>query len=200
MVSVLKYINDHLRDRLTLEETAIRFGYSKWHFCDFFKQYTGLTFTEYVRRRRMQSASMDVIDGCKLIDIAMNYSYETQAGFNKAFLAEFGCMPSEFKEQEKHYRYLYEERKMRMLPLTSRCEILRNDAVNIKSHAKFMENERNYWFLKGIYEVPQEQSNWNSNSSESSYWNSHLIASGISSVILNHHTLIQEGELIVGCN
>ena len=56
MHEVLKYINEHIREKLTLEEVAKRSGYSKWYFCECFKQYAGVTFGEYVRDRRMQLA------------------------------------------------------------------------------------------------------------------------------------------------
>ena len=37
MHEVLKYINEHIREKLTLEEVAKRSGYSKWYFCECFK-------------------------------------------------------------------------------------------------------------------------------------------------------------------
>lgn len=56
MVDVLHYIHENLGETLSLENTARCFGYSKWHFCEVFHRYTGMTFTGYVRHLRMQKA------------------------------------------------------------------------------------------------------------------------------------------------
>lgn len=99
MHEVLKYINEHIREKLTLEDVARRSGYSKWYFCECFKQYAGVTFGEYVRDRRMQRASLELLRGKKATQVAMEYGYETQSGFNKAFLTQYGCLPMEFKKK-----------------------------------------------------------------------------------------------------
>jgi len=87
---VLKYINENLQSELTFEAVARHFCYSKWHFCDRFKQYTGLTFTGYVRHRRMQLAVLEIAQGGRLTDIVQHNGYDTHSGFIKVFLTEFG--------------------------------------------------------------------------------------------------------------
>ena len=99
MYSVLKYINEHIGEPLTAANLAEHFGYSPWYFSDLFHRFTGTVFCEYIRHQRMQLAAMEVLDGEKIVDIAMKYGYETQSGFNKAFLKEFGCLPREFKKK-----------------------------------------------------------------------------------------------------
>lgn len=188
LYSVLKYINENLQNKITLEETCRIFGYSKWYFCDLFKQYTGTTFIEYIRHRRMQIASHDVLKGRRLIDIAMDYGYETQSGFNKAFLTEFGCLPTEFKLNENHYRSRYEERKLHMYPLTDRCGILKNNAIEHR-FSQVICGQRQFCFATGMYGVPEEKR-----------CNSFLTAVAVGSVIRNSLPVIQDGELIVGYN
>ena len=97
MYNVLKYINDNLRGRLTLEETAERFSYSKWYFCEAFKKFAGITFTDYVRHRRMQLAAAEVMEGKRFTDIAQDCGYDTQSGFNKAFCANMDVCPVNLK-------------------------------------------------------------------------------------------------------
>ena len=109
MYQVLKYIHENIRLHLNLEEIAMQFGYSKWHFCSRFREYTGRTFVEYVRHYRIQLAALDILSGEKITDVAMNYGYDTVGGFNKAFLKEFGCFPREYKNYAKaieKYAYL----------------------------------------------------------------------------------------------
>ena len=44
MYSVLKYIHESIREKLSAAETAQKFGYSKWHFIRAFKNFTGKSF------------------------------------------------------------------------------------------------------------------------------------------------------------
>jgi tetratricopeptide (TPR) repeat protein len=52
---------------------------------------------EYIRRRKLSAAADELRSGRKLLDIALDYGYETHAGFYKAFQYIFGCSPSGFK-------------------------------------------------------------------------------------------------------
>ena len=189
MHEVLKYINEHIREKLTLEDVARRSGYSKWYFCECFKQYAGVTFGEYVRDRRMQRASLELLRGKKATQVAMEYGYETQSGFNKAFLTQYGCLPMEFKKNAAVYRKRYEERRANMYQLSDRCEILKNHAVDDKPISRMICGQWQYYTLKGMLELPEDQCS-----------NQMLVASGIASTVRNAPAIIQEGELIVGYN
>lgn len=87
------------------------------------------------------------------------------------------------------YRNRYEERRFYMYQLSDRCEILRNSVVNDKPYSPIMCGQREFYFTKGLYDVPKAKGN-----------NTFLIASGLASVIRNALPIIQEGELIVGYN
>lgn len=76
-----------------------------------------------------------------------------------------------------------------MIPLSPRCEILRDKAVNEKPLNARICGQREFYFTKGLSEVPAEKRN-----------NPYLIASGIASIILHAPAIIQEEELIVGYN
>ena len=134
MFAVLSYIHENITRQIGVADTAAHFGYSKWHFCKKFREFSGVTFTEYVRRYRVQLAAIDILGGKKITDVAFDYGYDTLSGFNKAFLKEYGCMPREYKRQAKDCQLYYERRKNTMYKLTDRCMILREDAVNAKSY------------------------------------------------------------------
>jgi len=54
---------------------------------------------EYIRRKKLYSAANEFYTGRKLFDIALDYGYETPAGFYKAFQSVFGCSPQEYKNK-----------------------------------------------------------------------------------------------------
>ena len=188
MYDVLKYINENLQNKLTLEETAERFAYSKWYFCEAFKKFAGITFTDYVRHRRMQLAASEVMAGKRFTDIAQDCGYDTQSGFNKAFLREYGCLPGEFKKDEQYYRKQYEERR-KMYSVSDRCEILKRMTIEELPDQLFKSAQRDFYYLRGAYKgYEQERTNEN------------IIASGLCEVLENVPPLIYDGELIVGYN
>lgn len=94
MDQILKYIDKHLNEQITIEELAIKAGYSKFHFIRLFKAYTNATVTEYMCRRKLIRASEDIITGARIIEVALNYGWQSHSGFTKAFKKEFGFCPS----------------------------------------------------------------------------------------------------------
>ena len=58
MFDVLNYIHKNILKPLTSTQTAEMFGYSKWHFCKKFHEFTNMTFSEYVRHYKIQLAAI----------------------------------------------------------------------------------------------------------------------------------------------
>lgn len=134
MFCILQYIHDNITTKISVEDVAKRYGYSKWHFCKKFHSYTGCSFNTYVRHYRIQLAAIDILQGKKITDVAMDCGYDSSGGFNKAFLKEYGCYPTEYKKQAKECQLNYERQKKTMYQLSDRCSILREEAVVKKSY------------------------------------------------------------------
>lgn len=95
----IEYIEAHIGEELTTERIARQAGYSLYHFCRVFQACMGLPVMEYVRKRRLSLASTELSSGRRLIDIAMDYGFETQSGFTKSFRKEFGYSPTQYAER-----------------------------------------------------------------------------------------------------
>ena len=91
---ILKYIDEHLEETLTIEMLAKVAGYSEYHFMRVFKECMNTTIREYVCKRRLIKASEEILLGEKIIDVAMKYGWQSHSGFTKAFKKEFGFYPS----------------------------------------------------------------------------------------------------------
>ena len=52
-VEVLKYINEHFREEISLGALADRFGYVKNYLSGLFNKFTGMKFREYINRRKV---------------------------------------------------------------------------------------------------------------------------------------------------
>lgn len=90
----LEYIDTHLEERITVESVAASCGYSEYHFSRLFKSHLHVSIMEYVTKRRMIKASEEIIDGAKIIDVALKYGWQSHSGFTKAFKKEFGIYPA----------------------------------------------------------------------------------------------------------
>jgi AraC family transcriptional regulator len=94
---VVDYIEEHIKDEIDPESLAKMAGYSPYHFYRLFQKHTGHTLMDYVVKRKLQYALHELVNGKKIIRIAMEYRFETHAGFTKAFKKCFGSPPSLYK-------------------------------------------------------------------------------------------------------
>lgn len=93
----LDYIEDHLKERLSAEELARQAGFSQYHFYKVFHSKTGLPIMDYIRRRRLAHAAADMAGRRTLLEIALDYGFETHAGFTKAFRKTYGLTPEQYR-------------------------------------------------------------------------------------------------------
>jgi len=95
---IIQYIDANIKDEITITDIADMAGYSANHIYKLFKTYSPYPIMEYIRRKKLYFAANELYTGRKLYDIALDYGFETPAGFYKAFKNIFGCSPSEYKK------------------------------------------------------------------------------------------------------
>ncbi|MDD2647435.1 MAG: phosphotransferase [Eubacteriales bacterium] len=113
----LDFIEQNLKAEISAEELSARSGYSSTHYCRLFLSAVGIPIQRYIAKRRLLWAAYGIANGKKQIDAALEYGFDTSAGFYKAFMREFGCSPSYYARRfraRKPYRVnlLKEERLM----------------------------------------------------------------------------------------
>jgi len=95
----INYIEEHLCDTVDYDEIAKLACCSTYHFQRMFAYMADTTLSEYIRRRRMSKAAVDLQSGSeKIIDIALRYGYDSPTAFNRAFKSIHGVAPSQIKE------------------------------------------------------------------------------------------------------
>jgi AraC family transcriptional regulator len=95
--SVLDDIDAIITENIRVDELARKANYSVYHFCRVFMSLTGTPVMNYVNRRKLEYALYDLSQGRRIIDVAMDYGFETHAGFTKAFKKCFGYPPSLYR-------------------------------------------------------------------------------------------------------
>ena len=91
------YINEHLKEPMTSNEIARAVGYSQYHATRLFKEETGLSPFEYIRQKRLiKSAFALRSDNIKVLDIALDFVFDSHEGFTRAFSNAFGISPKKY--------------------------------------------------------------------------------------------------------
>ncbi len=95
-----EYIETNLHRKITLKELANVAGYSPWHAARLFKEVTGKPPFDYIRALRLTQAALLLRDEeVKIIDVAMDFVFDSHEGFTRAFSREFGMAPSKYGRQ-----------------------------------------------------------------------------------------------------
>ncbi len=91
----MRYIEEHLTEELDYDQLGRIACCSAYHFQRMFTYMAGVTLSEYIRRRKMSLAAVDLQSGNeKVIDIAQKYGYSSPTAFNRAFQGVHGIAPS----------------------------------------------------------------------------------------------------------
>lgn len=98
MNSALTYIEENLTNDIDFKEAARLAFCSEYHFKRMFSFLTGISLSEYIRRRRLTLAAFELKDSSvKVIDLAIKYGYHSPDSFARAFQNLHGIRPSEAK-------------------------------------------------------------------------------------------------------
>ena len=91
----VRYIEDNLTGEIEYEKLGQIACCSAYHFQRIFNYIAGVPLSEYIRRRKMSLAAVDIQGGeAKIIDVAAKYGYASPTAFNRAFQSVHGVSPS----------------------------------------------------------------------------------------------------------
>ena len=97
---VMAYTEQHLKEDLDCAKLAQLSGCSYADFQRVFSLLNHMSYLEYVKARRLSQAAVEIIHSRKrILDIALEYGYESADVFAAAFRRAFGCSPSQARKQ-----------------------------------------------------------------------------------------------------
>lgn len=92
------YIEKHKNEPISLGAVAQAAGASVFHFCKVFRKSTGVKFTDYVARVRLEDARAQLLNPNRRIsEIAYGVGFQSLTQFNRIFKRVFGQSPTEFR-------------------------------------------------------------------------------------------------------
>ena len=95
----INYMEEHLTSEIDYERLGQIACCSAYHYQRMFAYMAGVTLAEYIRRRKMSLAAVDLQGkNEKIMDVAAKYGYSSPTAFNRAFQSIHGIAPSAVKE------------------------------------------------------------------------------------------------------
>lgn len=99
--SSIDYIEKNLKSEISAQELAEQANFSIFHYYRLFQMAVGIPVMQYITRRKLLHAIYEISCGRKIIEAALDYGFDTYAGFYKAFKREFGYSPKQFLKNNK---------------------------------------------------------------------------------------------------
>jgi AraC family transcriptional regulator len=91
------YIERCIHETVSLHDLARAAGYSPWHSARMFKELLGKTPFEYIRALRLSRAAVRLKDeDVRIIDVALDFVFDSHEGFTRAFSRQFGMSPKRY--------------------------------------------------------------------------------------------------------
>lgn len=100
MNNAMEYIEENLTEEISYSEVSKIAFCSEYHFKRMFSFLSGISLSEYIRRRKLTLAALDLKDrDMRIIDVAVKYGYTSADSFSRAFHMMHGILPSEARHE-----------------------------------------------------------------------------------------------------
>ncbi len=98
---LLKYIDTHYAEELSLDWAADYTGFSKYHFLRLFKEYTGMTYHDHLIHKRIQAAQKLLSTGESVTNISIRTGFNNLTSFSRSFKKLTGISPSRYRSRKE---------------------------------------------------------------------------------------------------
>lgn len=103
---LLVWLESHLDQPLSLDNVAAKAGYSKWHLQRMFKEVTSHAIGAYIRARRLSKAAVALrLTSRPILDIALQYRFDSQQTFTRAFKKQFNQTPAYYRRASEWHAF-----------------------------------------------------------------------------------------------
>lgn len=103
IVRAKQFIAEHQGEELSLGDVAKAVNTSTFYFCKLFKKATGLNFTDYVSRVRVEKAKNLLLNpNARVSEVAYEVGFQSLTHFNRVFRKIVGESPTEYRKRLAH--------------------------------------------------------------------------------------------------
>lgn len=93
---ILSYINDNIKEDITIDSLSKHFFLSESYICRIFKSSTGTTINKYISARRIAMAKSLLSNGHSVTDVYTGCGFNDYSNFLKAFKKTVGISPKKY--------------------------------------------------------------------------------------------------------
>ena len=98
---IIDKIEENLTEKIDYKELAKIIGTSSYTLQRIFVFLTGITLTDYIRKRRLSRAAEELLStNIKIIDLALKYQYDSPISFSNAFKKMHGISPQNLRKKQ----------------------------------------------------------------------------------------------------
>lgn len=102
MKIILKFIENHYMDKISIKDIADVVGFSESHFMRYFKNTMETTFVDYLRDYRLTMAARLLTSSeSTILDIAAESGFDNLSYFNRMFKRKYQMTPHEYRNQRE---------------------------------------------------------------------------------------------------
>ncbi len=103
---LIKYIENNLCEEISYKKMSQILGVNEYTMHRIFLFVTNYTLADYIRKRRLSMAALDLLKGKeKIIDIAIKYNYDSSQAFSRAFKTMMGFLPSKISCNKTNIKF-----------------------------------------------------------------------------------------------
>lgn len=97
--SMVKWVDNNILENPTLENMSSHVGYSLYYCSTKFREYTGVTYKQYLANSKLNAAAeLLLTTNEKIIDIALKCGYLSPESFSRAFIGKYKYTPTQYRK------------------------------------------------------------------------------------------------------
>lgn len=146
--NVINEIEENLTEKIEYKDLAKIIGTSSYTLQRIFAFLTGITLTEYIRKRRLSKAAEELLStDIKIIDLAIRYQYDSPISFSNAFKKMHGVSPQNLRKNNTKIKAFP---KIEFKPTIDTLDELEYRIINL-------DKQKLYGITTGVIKWPNEK-------------------------------------------
>lgn len=100
---ILKYINDNINKKISIEDISYQFNYNRYYIMKLFKKELGITINNYINIKRIHESLCEYRTDISILNIALKHGFIYQEYYTEMFIKILGVNPSTYKNYIKYH-------------------------------------------------------------------------------------------------
>lgn len=95
---MIDWVEENIEEDPALAKMADYVGYSEFYCSAKFHEYVGISYKEYIFRRKLSLAAESLlVTNARIIEVALQYGFSSHEAFTRAFKRVYGCSPNKYR-------------------------------------------------------------------------------------------------------